>query len=247
MWKQKNPEGHRLLFIILVIGLGVLTSCRSHSDHPTIESSPADEIVSSTPPFKTKEPEYYRAIRTLTINDASGKSVSTRTIIARNGEMRRDEHETAESQRVIFLEVPQGRFILLPQQRLFSDLNSEIATAVGSDTQLSDFSPERLLHNDPTSTTYQKLGNEVIAGHNASKYRVVVNTSIRGIVSTSETLIWIDDALAMPIRSETRSNGSLVTMELSDISLDVDSSLFQIPEGYGKVAPSLLRQRIRGN
>lgn len=57
-------------------------------------------------------------------------------------------------------------------------------------------------------------------------------------------MIWIDDVLKMPIRSETTSpDGTRVRMELSDLSLDVDLDLFKIPEDYEKIAFSELRQR----
>ena len=36
-------------------------------------------------------------------------------------------------------------------------------------------------------------------------------------------------------------------MELSDILLDVDKTLFQIPTGYKKVAIGELQQRLRTN
>jgi hypothetical protein len=52
----------------------------------------------------------------------------------------------------------------------------------------------------------------------------------------------------MPIKSEAKgTEGSQTLMELSDISLDLDKTLFQIPAGYEKVAISELRQRLKRN
>ena len=85
-------------------------------------------------------------------------------------------------------------------------------------------SPEGLLHAETGNTSYQKLGKEAIAGRNTDKYRVVVNAPSAANVSVSETLIWIDEALKMPVKSETKSpDGTQVSMELSEISLEVDA------------------------
>ena len=47
--------------------------------------------------------------------------------------------------------------------------------------------------------------------------------------------MWIDEALRMPIRSETKSSdGTRVTMELSEIELEVDKDLFQSPGRLSK-------------
>ncbi len=109
-----------------------------------------------------------------------------------------------------------------------------------------DTSPEALLHADAVTTSYQKLGAETIGGRNTSKYRVVVNTSAAGNVSLSETLIWIDETLKMPVRSEATSpDGTRVTTELAGIALDVEKSLFQVPADYEKIAFSELRKRFR--
>jgi hypothetical protein len=48
----------------------------------------------------------------------------------------------------------------------------------------------------------------------------------------------------MPIKSETKSNGIHVTMEISEIKLEVDKSLFTIPQGYQKVTFTELRKRL---
>jgi outer membrane lipoprotein-sorting protein len=57
--------------------------------------------------------------------------------------------------------------------------------------------------------------------------------------------MWIDEALQMPIRSETKSaDGTRVTMEVTEIKLDVDGRLFAIPEDYQKIKFSELRKRL---
>jgi outer membrane lipoprotein-sorting protein len=66
-------------------------------------------------------------------------------------------------------------------------------------------------------------------------------------VSPSETLVWIDEALGMIIRSETKSSdGSHSRMELSEIALEVDQSVFQLPADYQKLPLLELMTRLSG-
>ncbi len=211
-----------------------LAGCRSETEITTTENTPAEVVISSTPPFQTKEPERYRATRTITITTAAGKTIVTKTLIAKDGERRRNE-----SDGTVYLELPEGRFVIVPDEKVYADVVAE--PDMNTDEQVS---PESLLHADTGVTSYQNLGNEVMEGRNTNKYRVVVNSSDTENVRLSETLIWIDDALKMPIRSETTSpNGTRIRMELSDLRFEVESNLFKIPEDYEKIAFSELRQR----
>jgi hypothetical protein len=109
----------------------------------------------------------------------------------------------------------------------------------------SGSSPDRLLHTEPISTTYQRLGTESINGRNTQKYRVVVNSSTGANVSASETVVWVDEVLQLPIKSEMKSaDGTRWKMELTDIALEVDPDVFRIPDDYKKVAFSELRARL---
>jgi len=131
--------------------------------------------------------------------------------------------------------------VLLPAEKVYTDLteNSTITT------DEEEASPDRLLHEDSERTSYQKLGSEIVGGRNANKYRIIVNSSTAANVSQSETVMWIDEALQMPVKSETKSaDGTRVTMEVSEIKLDVDNDLFKVPEGYKKLTFSELRKRL---
>ena len=225
-----------------LLALLILTACRSASDGTSTESSASEIIVSSTPPFQTKEPARYRAARTITIVSPKGEKSATTTLVAKDGELRR-----IDSIGMVYLETPQGTFVLLPEANVYADLASETSTGSAPDGEPFTISPEGLLHSEVNHTTsYQRLGIEKIEGRDANKYRVVVNSSTGGSVSVSETLIWIDGDLNMPIKSETKSaEGAVVTMQISEISLEVDKNMFQIPEGYEKVTFSELQKRMK--
>lgn len=229
----------RPLFLLVLVLF--LSACKSQSDPANTDNAPSETIVSSTPPFQTKEPERYRATRIITITATDGESTVTKTQIAKDGDLRRHESET-NSKRVAYLDLPEGRFVLLPDEKVYADLAAETGDLTSEEEEIT---PDRLLHTETESTSYQKLGTEVIGRRNSTKYRVAVNSSTAGNVTRSETLIWIDEALNMPIRSETKSSeGTRITTELTDISLDVDKRIFQVPDGYEKIAFTEFRKRL---
>lgn len=231
----------RSALLSLSLCLLAIASCRTASEPAPNETPAADTVVSTTPPFQTKEPDRYRATRTITIFTPNGETVITKTSIAKDGPLRREEPQNSSPQ-VVYLDLIEGRFVLLPETKVYA-----AATADETDTETEDNSPDRLLHLEPASTTYQSLGTETIAGRNTHKYRIVVNGSASGNVSQNETLMWIDEALNMPVRSETKSaDGTRTTMELSEVNLDPDKTLFQIPAGYEKIAFGDLRKQLKG-
>ena len=78
--------------ITVSVVLLATAACRSQSETVTSsQTQSSDTIVSSTPPFQTKEPERYQAVRTITTVNADGQTVVTKTSVARDGEMRRQE------------------------------------------------------------------------------------------------------------------------------------------------------------
>ena len=217
--------------VAVSVVLLVITSCRSQN-----ESQSSETVVSSTPPFQTKEPEVYYAVRTITTVNAAGETLVTKTSVARDGELRRHE-----SGKVVYIDGPEGKFVLLPNDKVYGDLTE--GSTISNDE--AEISPEGLLHEDAETTTYQKLGAESIGGRNTSKYRIVVNNSAAANVSQSETMMWVDEALQMPVRSETKSaDGTRVTMELSEIKLEVDKELFTVPKDYQKLTFGELRKRL---
>jgi hypothetical protein len=214
------------------------TACRSKNEPNQNVSASPGTVISSTPPFQTKEPDRYRALRTVTIVNSAGETLVTKNLIAKDGDLRRNE-----SGQLAYLEIPEGRFLLLPDEKVYAEITSDDGNE--DPVEESGISPETLLNTGAGLTTYQNMGAEVIAGRNSNKYRVVVNASDAGNVSLSETLIWIDETLNMPIRSETTAkDGTRMTMELSDFALEVESRIFQVPENFERISFAELRKRL---
>lgn len=144
---------------------------------------------------------------------------------------------------MVYLDLPAGNFVLVPGEKIYAEMAGPGTVLQGQDGQ--DSFEEVYVHTAPIQSTYQNLGVETVNGTTTTKYKVTVNSETNGSVSQSETLIWIDEALGMPVKSETHSATGTRRMELSKVSLSVDKTLFVIPKDYQKVEMQVLRHRIK--
>jgi hypothetical protein len=204
--------------------------------------------TSATPPFATKEPERYQATRIIRSSGgaetATNDAPDSQTFIARDGDRRREDYEAVTGEKISYLQLPEGMYVLLPAKKLYAELKAEASGA--RDERASsvppDFSPDKLLNETRPEALYEKLGAEDLNGRATSKYRVIVRgkTGAAGAVVTTESFVWVDESLGMPIKTETtstggQSSGARVTMELRDIKETVDANVFDLPADYRKV------------
>lgn len=215
-------------------------------------STVATDNTSKTPPFSTKEPERYQATMVVSGSLGGGDSpvipgvsnlLSREMKIARDGERRRVDYELIPGAKMSDLQIPSGHFILLHSKKLYAEVKpgaaGDLTTAARN--LPSDFSPEKLINETAPGANYEKLGTEELNGRTVTKYRVTTAGKGEGRGLSTETLVWIDETLGMPVKSETvstgeRARGSKVTMELRDIKQEVDQSVFELPQDYKKVS-----------
>lgn len=254
-----------MVLLLALLLAGLLAACQrlnSGGDNrsETANNSRAAGEASSTPPFSTREPERYQARVILRSSlraqpsaspDQNG-GASTETFIARDGESRREDYELMPGVKVSELQVKAGHFLLVPAKKLYAELKpgAGLEMDVQAGETASDFSPERLVNEAHAGTVYQKLGAEEVNGRAATKYRVTIagRTDKDGGAAV-ESLIWIDDALGMPIKYETTSgsrdkSAAMYSMELVDIKQEAEPGLFELPQDYRKVAVKELSAQI---
>ena len=248
-----------LLLVLVASSCGfVLQACRESqtTKNSTAGSNSQESAVLTTPPYSTSEPERYQATRVLRSQAStpsttpSGENGTSTILIARDGAKRREEYVSPDNERVVYLETSAGRFVLLPGSKVYAALESDQNVSGGALTEPAGepevVSTDELLNEVDHGAKYQSLGTEVVEGRATTKYRVTTAKASGEANRQSETLIWIDEALGMPVRSETTdgSESSVkVIMELKDITLKVDEHLFEIPRGYTKVSRDLIYQR----
>jgi hypothetical protein len=221
----------RTLALVSLLTLALAAASCKRSDVSVNQNSAGTPVASgkpsSAPPFQTKEPERYQATRIVTTNEGG----ASQTFIARDGERRREEYEEGAGGRVAYLELPGARYVLLPAKKLYAELKTE----TGGGSVPPDFSPEKLLNESRPETVYERLGEENLDGRQMVKYRVTVRDPGAGRAPV-ETLVWVDERLGMPVKSETTSSGARTTMELRDVRETVDAGLFELPADYQKVS-----------
>ena len=210
-------------------------------------ASVAIEDTSSTPPFTTKEPERYQAVRVITTSGAGSEATAetaqgSRTLIARDGNRRREDYEANAGEKISYLQLPGATYVLLPAKKLYAELKPEAEGAGSKQASVPpDFSPDKLLNETRPESRYEKLGAESLNGRATVKYRVTVQGKVgAGRLVTTESIVWVDESLGMPVKTETTStggaaSGARVTMELLDLKETVDAGLLELPQDYRKV------------
>ena|SRR5947209_1224485 len=244
----KNTIPFTPLIFLLTLLLATASCKRSevvgNQNSGAVNANSATEETFSSPPFVTKEPERYQALRVITSSSDAGDSVNSQTFVARDGGRRREDYETA-GLKVSLLELPSGSYVVLPEKKVYAELKPEATegggTASSSQTVPPDFSPDKLLNEVRPEAHYERLGAETVNGRATQKYRV----TLKGMTGaaremTTESLVWVDESLGMPVKTEmtstggSGSGGAHVIMELRDIKETVDASVFDIPQDYRK-------------
>ena len=240
-----------LAMMIALALLACVAACKrsgGESNSNANNSSQATNDTRPTPPFSTREPERYQWTSVTTVSpadqaaaQASSAPTTSQVFVARDGDLRREDYELRPGVKVSFLQLPAGRYRLLHAKKVYAELGAEEG-AGGAPGQAQnvppDFSPDKLLNASRTEAHYDKLGAEEVNGRMTTKYRVTVKSDTgEADDASTENLVWVDESLGVPVKTETTSpDGSRYTMELRDIRLDVEASVFALPSDYRKVA-----------
>ncbi|HYO91516.1 MAG TPA: hypothetical protein VEQ40_07765 [Pyrinomonadaceae bacterium] len=247
-------RAHPALVYLLLLTLALFgASCkRSGTDGNANTNSAAGstsvaEETSTTPPFSTKEPERYQATMVITSSLGEQSNIpgmagltTKQMMVARDGDKRRVDLELFPGAKVAYLQTAAGRYMLVPDKKVYAEFNPGGASDPSKNLS-SGFSPDELLNQSSGGARYEKLGAENVNGRSTVKYRVTVTGKTGEAKSaTTESLIWIDESLGMPVKSETTLGGggnanSKYSMELRDLKQEVDQSVFELPTDYRKI------------
>ena len=245
-------------FLVLTISAAGASCKRTRVENSanTNATSEADDTV-QTPPFSTREPERYQWTRVITgvaagNTAATGEpAVSQSVFMARDGDRRREDYEILQGVKLTVLRLPEGSYTLYPSKKIYAEIGG-----AGGDAQTAgqrvppDFSADKLVNASRVGARYEKLGTEEVGGRTTTKYRVTTRGAQGG--ASLETLIWVDESLGMPIKSESTSRSetageSKYTVEYRDIKQEVDPSLFILPKDYKKVSQQEIQRETLAN
>lgn len=243
-----------LIILVAALSLAALGAglyWRQRTKPPASSGTRNAESTKSLPPFSTKEPERYQANRiTTTRRSESGQAEQAnvdRVFIARDGDKRREDYDL-DGVSISYLELGAARYALCPARKIYVELNDAdhfmAPAALGA-----EFSPDRLLNEAPVSSHYELLGDEILDGRKTTRYRVTT-ANVTGTESVkTETLIWIDQSLHLPLKSETKvaASGGLssFTTSLENVSEKVNGSIFELPSDFRKVSAQEFERQLR--
>lgn len=259
MKHKREGVRHLRLALVAFLALTILlagTSCRRSRVEPAANANAtaAEGEAATTPPFPTREPERYQWTRVITGAGAGDKAgagqpaVSQSVFMARDGERRREDYEILQGVKLTVLRLPEGSFTLYPAKKIYAELGG--AEQGGARNVPPDFSADKLVNASRTAARYERLGTEEVMGRATTKYRVTAKGAQPG--ETVETIIWVDESLGMPIKSESvarseASGESKYTVEYRDIKLETDPSLFVLPKDYRKVTQEEIQKETLSN
>lgn len=242
-------------FLVLTIAAAG-TSCKRTRMEQAANSDAAGEAdySATTPPFPTREPERYQWTRVITgvaAGDASGQpAVSKAVFMARDADKRREDYEILQGVKLTVLRLPEGSYTLYPAKKIYAEIGG--AGGAGSNAARNvppDFSADKMVNASRVGARYEKLGTEELNGRTTTKYRVTTKGGQTG--EAAETLVWVDEALGMPIKSESTTKNeageSKYTVEYKDIKLEADASLFVLPKDYKKVSQEEIQRETLSN
>ena len=243
-------------FLVLTVSASG-TSCKRSRVENSGNSGAASNSdgMTQTPPFQTREPERYQWTRVITAvssthTASTGEPAVTQSVfMARDGDKRREDYELPQGVKMTVLRLPEGSYTLYPSKKMYAEIGADSSREQSRATP--DFSAEKMVNASRTGARYEKLGTEEMAGRMTTKYRVTVEGTASGAVSV-ETIVWIDESLGMPIRSESTSRSEAMgeskhTVEYRDIKLEADASLFVLPKDYRKVTRAEIERETLAN
>lgn len=208
----------------LIFSLAFCSSCQywqsNSNTNANIEAPPTEiaEIVSEIP-FPTKEPDTFQAEMIVRINEEESK-----TFIARD-----KERFLSKKGDIATLQLsPNQSFLINFSRKIYVENKINSSPANVSGETLSDFLTTEWL-NQKTDVKYENLGSE----NGFSKYRVKFEHS--------ESLIFVDENFKFPTKQEFHSidgetKNLVYSMELKNIKLIAEDSLFEVPKDFRKVS-----------
>ena len=211
-----------------------------------------------TSTINTREPERYRA--TIVFTAQAGGSGNARAIpplsaeVARDGTNRRIAFQIpGTGEQFVFLDRADKRYIVMPNRKQYGELTS---ASIGFDLQRT-LTPGQIVTRLQQTPGVERVGEEQRDGRTVTKYRYAgrAQTGTAAGQAQSESFIFIDNNTGLPLYAElyAQTQGSVQGMnqakgivEMRNISTDVESSAFELPQGFQELTPDQMRQQVQG-
>jgi hypothetical protein len=221
------------------------------SNSNSIPAAASDELIERAPPFATKEPEKYSAkiVFVSQLSADTANSLEQNTFVARDRKNRRIDFEIGEN-KISYLQIADDKqFVSIVKRKIYSELTGSNEKLFKN--QPPEFSLDYLLYMKPIGATFERLDEEEVLGRQTTKYQLNYGTVKEAPQVRTETFVWADAKLGLPIKTEVLAiengvpSGAKSTMELREINMEVDPAVFEIPKDFRKVSYQEIRQILQ--
>jgi hypothetical protein len=249
---MRRPHTTHYFFWLLIAAISLNSACSSCAQKaPAPGDGPAAPVppVVSSLPFSTKEPARYQADIVISFS-GDGAAAEQKYFTARDSEKRRTDYELSGKDTMSVLDLPEGKtIILLPQKKCALEEKSAVGNTIPPQNEsFSEFLTNSWLA-EKIASNFESLGKENLAGKPLAKYRVRFEKT-GGVENISEAVVWVDEELGMPVKTEFYSlkDGqkiNLFTTEFRNIKLDPEAGVFDKPEGCQNIAGKDMQKILR--
>jgi len=203
-------------------------------------------------PFAAREPDRYSLVMTVSGQGSSGDQQRNlpplQIEFARRDDDRRWSFQVPALGPVIYLEKSGLKYLILPARKQYVEISPQALGFRVGDVLTPSAIVERLQAHKPP----ENLGNDVIDGRTATKYRFTGSASAvpqAGAVE-AESLVYVDQETGLPLRADINLNSSSGAagrgvIETKNIHLSPDPLLFEVPAGMKKVTSEELKQQLQ--
>lgn len=198
----------------------------------------AAEEIPTDIPFSTKEPENYQAEIVVT-TQANGENPADKMFVARSGQRQLLITDFGEKHAVSFLKTADKSYLSSAGARIYAEV-SDSAQVYQSETAETKISLFTDFLNEKFDARFEKIGVE----NNLAKYRILL-----GDGKSSETFIYIDETLNIPVKQEVFSISGeqkkmLFSVEVLNFKPQADENNFSVPKDFKKVSINDFRRSI---
>jgi hypothetical protein len=175
--------------------------------------------------------------------------------VARNGANKRMEFSLPNGEKVVYLDLADKRFLVLPNRKQYAEVTSD---AVGF--QVRDImTPGQLVQRAHSYRGVERVGEEQFNGRTAIRYRygTVTDTKSQAGQVQTQSFVLVDKETGLPLRSETAAESSSTTnvqgnqvkgvrvvTEMGNIQTTAPAEIFAEPTDYAKIPPEQVRSQV---
>lgn len=223
-------------FAVFALFFLLFSACRfwqTGGNESSNKTTSVSDDLKSEIPFSTKEPEQFQAEIVVSANETERK-----TFAARNGANRRYDFNFGAKNQLTNLQTDKY-YLILSEKKIYAETGA--TQNISTDDWTNFLTTEWL--NQKTDANFEKLETT----DNLTKYRVKLGAS-----EQSEVLIFVDAQIGLPMKQEfysIKGEQKILTysVELKNLKLKTDESLFTVPTDFKKVSVEEFRKILRSN